>query len=459
MSFPNARSDMLYDPVVPVFFRYSIPWTISLLLVSSAGIVDGFFIGRYYGAVSLAALNIIAPVYSLLFGVGIMLASGGGVRCAYYRGQGKEPEAQAMFTKCILVISVLSILVSLGCFIYAEEFPKLLGADAEVLPYAAEYLRYLSPFFPVLLTGTALAYFIRVDERPRLASFGLGVSAATNIVLDYIFVAQLNLGIKGAALATGVGYTSTFILFIVAHFIFNTKHHLTLVRAWGSWKEVIHAGWNGISEMINEISVGTVMLLINLVMMQHLGAYGVAAFTVPNYINWFCLMMSFGMSDSLSPLVSVNNACGLHRRTRTLLITALCSVIGIGAILFVIVSLFPQQLIAIFLPEQSLATLVAEEFMHYTRWIYLIAGANIVLTSYFTGLLQANASAIVAIFRALLFPVGFIIALPPLVGYIGVGIALPLSELCTLFIAIFLLIRILPNHTRKPSALRVAESK
>ena len=71
---------MLHGPLVRTFLRYCIPWTLAMLLQSSAAIVDGFFVGRYVGAMSLAALNLVMPMFSLFFGVGVMLASGGAVR-------------------------------------------------------------------------------------------------------------------------------------------------------------------------------------------------------------------------------------------------------------------------------------------------------------------------------------------------------------------------------------------
>lgn len=442
MSSLSSGADMLRGPVLLVFFRYGLPWAVAMLLMSSAGVVDGFFIGRHEGPLALAALNIVMPAYSLLLGLGIALASGGGVRCAHYRGEGREAEARAIFTKTMLALLGISVTLMVVFLWKLDTLVRLLGADDSLVEAATDYLRIIIPFFPVVLLEMGFAYFVRVDQRPTLASLGLMGTAFINIVLDYLFIARWGWGVKGAAWATGIGYLTMLLVLVGAHLVWNSKPHLRFTRQWGQWKELWLATWNGISEMINEFSSGTVMLITNLIMMQRVGAYGVAAFTVINYMNWFCLMLAFGISDSLGPLVGANQGAGNPRRVRAFLRVGAYSVSLLGLSCFALMSLAPHQLVSIFLPGDNPATPLTLDFMAVARFMFLFCGLNIVLTAYFTGLLQAGASATVAILRSLALPMLLLLTLPPLLGDLGVFLALPVAEALTLLVACWLYARV-----------------
>ncbi len=439
---------MLHAPVVPLYFRYSLPWSISFLLLSSAGVVDGYFVGQYVGSLALASINIIWPIYSLLSGVGIALASGGGVRCAAYLGRNNDAAAQAIYTKTMAFGFLSSLLFSFPLFFYAEQVAILLGADATLLPYCIEYLTTMSFFLPPLMMGLLWSYFLRTDERPTLASVGMACTAFVNVLLDYIFIAHFSMGVQGSALATGIAYTSSLFLYIWGYVYSKKPRRLYFTKAIGSLLEIFQSMWNGISEMINEMSTGFVLILINITIMQLIGPYGVAAFTVISYVNWLCLMLCYGFSDSLSPLVSANHACHLHRRTRALLFCGIFTALGVGLICFLTMSIYPLELVQLFVKDNTQTIDFAVNFMDISRFMFLFCGANIIITAYFTGLLKAGPSAIVAILRTLILPVLFIWLLPQFMQYQGVALALPLGEGLTLIVAVYLLYKLQPMDIR-----------
>ncbi len=448
MSSSYQSTDMLHAPVVRMFFRYSIPWTLSFMLISSAGIVDGIFVGQYVGEMALASLNIIWPVFSLVLGVTIALASGGGVRCAAYLGKRNIQAARGIYTKVMLAGFIFAMVTSLLCYFFSLEISLALGANDTLLSNSVIYLETISYFFPAMIMAYIISYFLRVDERPNLASWGFVLAAITNVILDYILVAHLSLGIFGAALATGISNTMALLVYLLGYIFSNNPKQLHFTRQKGSWLEILQSIWNGISEMINEISTGFVVILINISIMRLLGPTGVAAFTIISYVNWFCLMLAYGVSDSLSPLVSANHACKLHRRTRSLLLAGAGSVFSICFLCFLTMTLYPQSLIAAFVTEQSQTVAFAEEFMHISRFMFFFCGINIIITSFFTGILAAGASAFIAILRTLLLPVLFIWILPNYFGAHGIALALPLSEGITFAVALLILYKKMPRLLR-----------
>ena len=341
---------MLHGPLVRTFLRYCIPWTLAMLLQSSAAIVDGFFVGRYVGAMPLAALNLVMPMFSLFFGVGIMLASGGAVRAGKYLGEKRPEAASAIFTKTMLFLLFIGAAASVGMLLFSGGLVDFLGADEELRGPAEAYLRGLLFFGPMIPCGLALSYFVRVNGKPALASAGLMLSALINIILDAVFISMLGMGVEGAAYATGIAYTVTTGL-LYLHF-FTPEARCRFTRTIGAWKEVGLACWNGVSELINEASIGLVILFINWILLARIGSYGVAAFTIINYAAWFGASVAYAISDSLSPLVSANFGARNFARARRFLGLALSMVFGIGLMLYGVFALYPEVLLKIFLPDE-----------------------------------------------------------------------------------------------------------
>lgn len=277
----EMKADMLDGPVGRTFLRYSVPWALSMVATGSAAVVDGIFVGRFAGAMSLAAVNLAVPAWSLVSGMGFMLVTGGSVRSGRYMGEGRPEEASAMCIKTFMALAAVMLLVCGVMYLRLDDVLDILGAggDAnELRALCREYLSTVLLFCPVFPLSYGMSYFIRVDGRPLLASAGLGAAALCNIMLDALLVGYAGMGVRGAALATGLAYLLS-CLVLIRHF-FSVRSHYVLPRRLGRWKEVFFAAWNGASEFVNEMSAGIIVLLFNLILMERMGGYGVAAFTV-----------------------------------------------------------------------------------------------------------------------------------------------------------------------------------
>lgn len=144
------RASMLDRPVAQTFFRYGLPWSAAFLLLSSAGLVDTIFIGRYVGAQALAAVNIVSPVFSIFFGMGVMLSVGGTVRSAHHVGRGDLRAASAVFGRTMLLILLAGLVLALLSLLFRPLLLTLLGADGDVMRPAHQYLTTILLFSPVL---------------------------------------------------------------------------------------------------------------------------------------------------------------------------------------------------------------------------------------------------------------------------------------------------------------------
>ena len=421
------RASMLDRPVAQTFFRYGLPWSAAFLLLSSAGLVDTIFIGRYVGAQALAAVNIVSPVFSIFFGMGVMLSVGGTVRSAHHVGRGDLRAASAVFGRTMLLILLAGLVLALLSLLFRPLLLTLLGADDDVMRPAHQYLTTILLFSPVLPASYALSQFARVDQHPTLASLGLILSAAVNIFLDYLFIARFGWGVQGALL-----------LFLI-HFL-SRRALLRLTLKGCGWREILRASLNGSAESINEISVGSIILLINHLMMARFGSSGVAAFTVVSYGSWFGLTLAYGLSDTLSPLVSANHAAGLRQRTHRFLHVALLSLLALGVVMFLVFSLYPQELARLFLPDNAAVGSLACDFIADFRWSFFFSGLNMGIACYLTGLNRSLQAVGMALSRSLVFPALFLSLFALWLEDEHIFWAIPLAEALTLLLGIGLLV-------------------
>ncbi len=424
--------------IYKTFFKFTLPNMVGLIAMSSVSLVDGYFVGNYVSSVALAAVNIIIPLITVVFGISIMLTIGAAVLIGTYLGEGKVNKASAVFTKVMITITVISLFFTVLSFIFSEEVSRLLGANDEIMVYAVPYLKMVSIFFLFQALEYSLSVIIRTDGNPYLASTAVLLGAVLNFILDYIFIVKMNMGISGAALGTGISFmTSTFLMLF--HFILK-KGRVYLTKQIGKWKEIIYASYNGSSELLSEASVAVVAYLFNNIMVQNLGTYGVEAFAVINYALWATNMLCYAVGDSLVPLISINYGAMQYKRIQKILSLSRISVIFIGASVFALFTFIPEKIIATLLNPvtDKDAFDIALVFADYMKYAFLILGLNMVYSSSFTAFQKPLHSVVVALSRGLILPVIFIFTMPLFFEETGIYIAVPLAETATLILGFIL---------------------
>lgn len=433
------HKDPITGNVVPVFFHYAIPSVVGMLAATSAGIIDGIFIGNYVGAPALAAVNIALPVFYLFAAVVFMLAVGGSVMCGKFLGEKNLPAAREIFTRTLIASLVVALLIVGFSLLFLDEVVIMLGANEDLHGMVRDYMQIILWASPLLIVGLTLDYFVRVDGRPMLASFALVAFAVSNIAMDWLFIVQWGWGIRGAAWATALADGA--ILVILASHWLSTRCTLGFVRVahhWrNGWDSIFRAAYNGFSEFANEMSLALTTLLFNWVMITRLGVEGVAAFTIISYLLMIGIEVSYGIGESLQPIVSKNLGARQPARIVSFVTVALASTLIVGVAVSVLFVFYPQILISVFLNEGESATeAIALAFIAVFWPTFLFNGANIALASYFTALHKPLQSAAIAVSRSLVLPVLGLLLLPLWFGDKGIFITIPIAEALTLMFAL-----------------------
>ena len=432
------------DKISSVFFQYSIPAVLGMLAISSANIVDGFFIGNYVGDFGLAAINISFPIFSLLFGFALMLAIGSSVVSGKLIGQGDIKSASIIFSKTMVCITLFSFITCTGLFLNIETVLYLFGADENLTKIAIEYLSVILIFIPFLMIGVVLDYFVRVDNRPNLAFIALLLSAVINVILDWFLIVYLQKGIFGAALATGISQLA--LIFILLPHFFSKKATLKFVKPIGNYMQIIKASYNGASEFVNEISIGITTLIFNYVMIKTFSVEGVAAFAVINYLLMIGIMISFGISDSLQPIISKNFGAKENKRIEEFLKLAFITTGLVGVVMILLIIFTPDSLANIFLEDTHYKTKqIVLNFATFIWIAFLFNGVNLVISAYLTAIHKPLASMMIALSRSFIFPVFFIFTLPFLFNTQGIFLAIPMAEAFTFILALFLFRKFSPR--------------
>ena len=437
-----------YDPihgnVLRVFFHYAVPAVFGLLAMSSAFMIDGLFLGNYVGTQALAAVNIAMPVWSGLFSVVTMLSVGSSVIAGKYLGQNNLPAAKSIFTKALACTLVISLVGATLGILFLDPIVRSLGANEQLIPLVSSYLIVIFPCAPAFLLGFCLYYFVRIDNNPFLASSALLISALLNVIFDWWFIVVLELGIQGAAYATGLAHSAVF--FILVPYFLRTDTELKPTSLAGNWREIVKAVINGFSEFVNEISAGLTTLLLNWIMISRLGVEGVAAYTIINYLFFIGIMIYYGIGESIEPLVSKNFGARHTQNISAYISTALLSTLVIAFFICGTLLLLTELLINIFLKPEETATIeIAIRFVRYFWPAFVFSGINICLTAYFTACHKPLQSASIALSRSLLLPLLFLFTLPRLFGDIGIFISVPIAEFLTFLLAVTFFVKNTPE--------------
>ena len=361
------------------------------------------------------------------------------VAAGKYFGEKNIKAANEVFTNSIIAVFLITVVVSLIIFIFTENIIMLIGGSEKTTPIAALYLKTIIPFILFTTIGYGLSVFARVDGFPMLASLALIMGALTNIILDAIFIAVLNMGVKGAAYATGISFIVSFLILFI-HFA-RKKGNLRITLQLRNFSHIIKTSYNGLSEFLNEISVGITMALFNIIMMKYAQEEGVAAFAAINYIMWLGNMVNYGAADTLNPLISTNYGAGKFDRIKNILKTGAFFTLLNGFGIFLTILFFSHELTSLFIKDTSSnAYNISIEFMSYVKWAFFLSGINMVLSSYFTAMLRPKESAVIASLRSLIMPYFMLLLLPKLLEIKGVYLTIPVSEIVTFITALTLFV-------------------
>lgn len=420
-----------------LFIKFTIPSIIGMIFVGIQGIIDGLFVGNVLGGNALASVNLVQPYMQIIMAAALIISVGAQSIIGINLGKGESEKAQNIFRTASILLILISILVTILGVFFSEKISLVLGANEVLLEGSSTYIQIISYFTAFIAIMFLFEMIVRVIGKPNISLVSMIISVVLNIILDYLLINKFNLGIKGAALATGISYTMAFLINIIP--FVSKKTIINLYKGRFDKSVLFQMIYNGSSEGVSSISNAISMFLFNTALMKIAGENGIAAFSIINYIAQVGYMVLFGISDGIRPIISYNfGAQNENRVNKTLKISIIVNII-IGAIIFIVMATFSKQLIEIFLKDGKYVVEIASTGAKIYGIAFLFNGTNILISSYFTAIDDPKNSIIVAMNRGIVFILIGIVILPYIFGINGIWITIVFADIMTILLCYRLL--------------------
>ncbi len=419
--------------------KFAVPTIAMTVFMSFYTMVDGLFVSNLIGTNALSAINLTAPVIQLVTAISTMLATGGSAVIMKKMGEQKTDEAKEDFTFLILVNVVVGIMMCAAGYLAMDHIFAGMNLSADVEGYCVEYLsRYLVFTVPILLMNNFTLYMI-ASEKAALSLICSVTGGVLNMVLDYVFIAGLGMGISGAAVATGLGYSVTA---VAGLFVFGRKKSLLhFKRPVFRFKVLSNAATNGCSEMATALVTGIITMMFNWTMLHYVGEDGVAAVTIIMYVLMFASSLYTGYSYGVAPMMSFYYGEQNHEKLKKLVAVSFKVIACISVVTVAASFLLTRPLVSVFArPDNPVHGLAVTGNRICTIALFFI-GFNIFASGMFTALSNGIVSAVLAFSRSFVFMLVTMIVLPLLFGVNGIWLATPAAELMALALSAFMFIK------------------
>lgn len=414
--------------------QFALP-TIGMMIFSALyTIVDGIFVSRLIGTDALSSVNIAYPFISIVIGIGIMFASGGSAVVATNIGEGKIEKARKNFTLIIIAAFIISLTVSLLGITFIKPLITILGAKGEIIEYATVYLKIILIFIPGAVLQIVFQNFYVATGKPQVGLAVSVIAGLLNAIFDYVFMGPLDMGIKGAAYATAIGYLVATVSGIL--FFISKKNHIHFSKPKIDFKVILETCFNGSSEMVTSVSASVITFLFNLIMMKYLGSNGVAAITIILYCEFLLSALYIGFSIGVAPILSYNYGNENYKRLRKLFKMNRQFIMMTSVLIFFIAIISASSITKIFVDESSDVYSIAINGFYLFSFSFLFSGMNIYSSAFFTALSNGRISAIIAFSRTFIFFILGITILPKILDINGIWLAVPFAEIMTLFLTL-----------------------
>ncbi|PNV63470.1 MATE family efflux transporter [Clostridium sp. chh4-2] len=431
--------NLLEDHVRALFLKYLIPSVSATFVTSIYILADTVMIGRGVGAVGIAALNLLLPLFSLFFGTGVLLGVGGGVLFSVSKGKGEEKKAREYFTVGFVCAVLFSLFYLTMGYLFFGPITGFLGNNESMAALVEQYGKILIAGAPAFLFSAFLQAFVRNDKAPKVAMAAVIAGGVSNVVLDYIFIFPMKMGMAGAAVATVIGSLIT-IGILLSHF-FSPSNTLKFTGDLSAAKagKVIA---NGVSSFLIEMSGGIIIFLFNRQLLAYVGNLGVVVYGIISNSALIVSSVSNGIAQAAQPLMAVNFGAGREKRVRETRKYALTAEFIAGA-LFVAAGLFlPRMITEIFVKaDESILTLSVPAVRMYFL-SFSAMGANLLFSTYFQSVMKPFYALLVCLLRGIVLSGVLVFLLPAVLGVNGIWMTMPVTEFITLAVCTLLNIRI-----------------
>ena len=431
--------NFLTDKIRPIYFKYLTAAFGSALISSIYGVVDAAMVGQYQGPAGTAALAVVAPVWNIIYSLGLLTGIGGSVLFSTMRGKsaGNEKKSNEYFSAAAIGTTILAVLVWVAVIFFDRQFLTLFGAEETLLPLAREYMFPIKFVVPSFLFTQFMSAFLRNDGDPALATKAVLFGGIFNVFGDYFFVFTLDKGIMGAGVATSMG--SVFSLIIMLTHFFKKKNTLHLEKPTHLLVKLRAIGTTGFSTFFIDVAMGILTMIFNRQILRYLGTDALSVYGIIINISTFAQCCAYSIGQASQPIISVNYGAGEKRRIGEILKYALGTAAVFGVAWTLAAELIPNVFVRIFMTPTDSILSIAPGIIRRYGISFILLPFNIFSTYYFQAMMKPSTAFVVSVGRGAVISGALIFLLPVMAGANSIWFAMPITELIVaVFVAVMM---------------------
>jgi putative MATE family efflux protein len=446
----GERNEMLgNESIGKLLMKLSIPATIGMIVQALYNLVDTIFVGQGVGIMGIAGVSVAFPIQMIIMSFAQMFGIGGASIISRSLGAKDLKKAEKTMGNVFTLVIIISAIITILGSIFVEPLLLLFGATEEILPHAIEYVS-------VILMGTIFFSFamasnniIRSEGNAKIAMNTMLISAGLNVILDPIFIFDvipiinvpgLNMGTRGAAMATVIAQATTAIYLILYFFRGKSIVKFRINNLKLDIKLAIEIITIGLSSFTRSVAGSLFAIVINNSLAIYSGSLAIAVFGVINKLIMFTLMPMLGIVQGLQPIIGYNYGADKPDRVKEALKVGITIATIISTMGFVILMFFTDIMISIFNNDTELI----EMGTHALRVVVLVlpvVGFQVVGSGYFQAVGKATPALILSMSRQLLFLIPLILILPRFFGLEGIWAAFPIADILSISLTFIVLMR------------------
>lgn len=426
-----------------LLMQYAVPAIIAMTASSLYNMVDSIYIGHIkdVGSYAISGLAVTFPLMNLATALGTLVGVGAATILSMLLGQRNYKAANKVLLNEVLLNIIIGLAFSVVTLSFLDPILMFFGASRNTLPFARDYM-------VIILLGNVIThlYFglnnmVRSSGNPKLA-MGLTIfTVVSNTIMDPIFIFVLDMGIKGAAIATVL--CQLMALIYTTKYFFNQKNYLHLPKALRDYKLDIRIAKDsltiGMGPFLMNSAACIVTLFINQQMLKYGGDLAIGAYGIVNRISFFFIMINMGFNQGMQPIAGYNFGAGKYTRVkRVFKLTVICATI-VSCVGFIVSEFMPNLAVSLFTNDPELKEL-ADKGLRLTNLAFPLVGFQMVATNFFQSLGMVHKSILLSLSRQLLFLVPLIYFLPVFFGHRGVWMSFPIADTAAIVLSTILLL-------------------
>lgn len=432
----DKASLMGEESISRLLWRFSLPATVAMAVTASYNVVDAAFVGRL-GSEAFAALSVAFPA-QMIFGA-LAIGTGVGAASLIARSLGAgEPEGALIAVGQVITLALtLGFLLTLAGRFFLEPMLVLFGATPEILPFCAEYMSVITDGAALLFISFMLAHTIRAEGNAIFPMTVLIASAVTNIVLDPIFIFVLQMGIRGAAIATLLAKAVNIACYLWYYLGGRSILKIALRHLRPHLKTILEIYQVGLPTILIQVSFNTSLIIANKV----LGGFGhvpIAVMGIVMRLQQFATMPVIGINQGMLPIIGFNYGAKKYPRIREAVVKGLVAAALFGAAASVCFLILPGPFLRIFTDEKELLQGGATA-LRIMVLMYPLIGVPLISGAFFQGIGKGVPALLLALLRQFLLYIPLMLLLMRPFGLIGIWSAAPLADFLTFIIAMTLI--------------------